>query len=116
MRRPRLGFLGRPAWLPVFTIALCLVPAAAFADAICTTGSTGGSCPGFFAGPPFATPFLPVPESLTQFILPPGVFVVAGDVLGFDDPGVTILGDVLRFSEIGRCVAHFVLLLSDVPE
>src|SRR5260370_30484181 len=113
MRRPRLGFLGRPAWLPVFTIALCLVPAAAFADAICVTGSTGGSCPGFFAGPPFAAPFLSVPEGFSQVVVPPGVFVVAGDVLLFDNPAMTILGDVLRFTDIGGGVAHFVLLLSD---
>jgi len=59
---------------------------------------------------------LPVPESLTQFILPAGVFVVAGDVLVFDDPGFTILGDVLRFPDIGGGVAHFVILLSDPPD
>src|SRR5882672_8936230 len=81
------AFRGLPIRLSFLLLSLCLAPA--FADAICTTGSTGGSCPGFFAGPPFATPFLPVPESLGQFILPPGVFVVAGDVLVFDDPGFT---------------------------
>jgi len=112
-------FRGLPVRLPFLLLLLCLAPAfpdATFADAICTTGSTGGACPGFFAGPPFATPFLPVPEALTQFILPPGVFVVAGDVLVFDDPGFTILGDVLRFPDIGGGIAHFVILLSDPPD
>jgi hypothetical protein len=108
------AYRGLPVRLAFLLFSLCLT--SAFADAICTTGSTGGSCPGFFAGPPFATPFLPVPESLTQFILPAGVFVVAGDVLVFDDPGFTILGDVLRFPDIGGGVAHFVILLSDPPD
>jgi hypothetical protein len=58
-------------------------------------------------------PFLAVPEGLGQTALPPGVFVAAGDVLVFDDPGMTILGDVLRFPDIGGGVAHFVILLSD---
>jgi hypothetical protein len=108
------AFRGLPVRLPFLLLSLCLAPA--FADAICTTGSTGGACPGFFAGPPFATPFLPVPEALNQFILPPGVFVVAGDVLVYDDPGFTILGDVLRFPDIGGGIAHFVILLSDPPD
>jgi len=42
--------------------------------------------------------------------------VVAGDVLVFDEPGFTILGDVLRFPDIGGGVAHFVILLSDAPD
>jgi len=103
----------RLSWFSVLTLVFCLFPATAFADAVCITGSTGGPCPGFFAGPPFASPFLPVPEGVSQVILPPGVFVVAGDVLVFDDPAMTILGDVLRFPDIGGGVAHFVLLLSD---
>src|SRR5438445_413786 len=103
----------RLSWFSVLTLVFCLLPAAAFADALCVTGSTGGPCPGFFAGPPFIVPFLPVPEGLTQIPLPPGVFVFAGDVLVFDDPAMTTLGDVLRFPDIGGSVAHFVLLLSD---
>jgi hypothetical protein len=99
--------------LPILTLLLYLIPVIAFADAMCTTGSTGGPCPGFFAGSPFAVPFLPVPEGLSQMILPSGVFVTAGDVLVFDDPGMTILGDVLRFPDIGGGIAHFVILLSD---
>ena len=40
--------------------------------------------------------------------------VFAGDVLVFDDPGMTILGDVLRFPQIGTSgLAGFVILLSD---
>lgn len=113
MKRLVAAFFGLPAWLPVLTLALCLIPATAFADAMCVTGSTGGPCPGFFAGPPFAVPFLPVPEGLAQMALPAGVFVTAGDVLVFDDPGMTILGDVLRFPDIGGGMAHFVILLSD---
>ena len=56
---------------------------------------------------------LPVPESLAQSILPAGVFVAAGDVLVYDDPAMTILGDILRFPDMGGGVAHFVILLSD---
>jgi hypothetical protein len=103
----------RLCWFSVLTLVFCLLPATAFADAACVTGSTGGPCPGFFAGPPFATPFLPVPEGLQQLMLPSGVFVFAGDVLVFDNPAMTILGDVLRFPDIGGGVAHSVLLLSD---
>jgi len=100
-------------WLPILTLLTYLIPGAAFADALCITGSTGGPCPGFFSGPPFAVPFLPVPEGFPQLTLPPGVFVTAGDVLIFDDPGMTILGDVLRFPDIGGGIAHFALLYSD---
>jgi len=76
-------------------------------------GSLGG-CPGtVIGGGPFAVPNLPVPESLAQSILPPGIFVVAGDVLVYDDPAMTILGDILRFPDLGGGVAHFVILLSD---
>jgi hypothetical protein len=103
-------------WLPILTLLLFVIPVTAFADALCLTGSTGGPCPGFFAGSPFAVPFLPVPESLSQMILPAGVFVTAGDVLVFDDPAMTVLGDVLRFPDIGGGVAHFVILLSDVGD
>jgi hypothetical protein len=103
----------RRSWFSVLTLVFCLVPATAFADAVCVTGSTGGPCPGFFEGFPFAVPFLPVPEGVQQMILPSGVFVTAGDVLVFDDPAMTILGDVLRFPDIGGGLAHFVLLLSD---
>jgi hypothetical protein len=46
-------------------------------------------------------------------MLPPGIFVVAGDVLVYDDPAMTILGDILRFPDMGGGVAHFVILLSD---
>src|SRR5260370_10748324 len=116
MKRSVLVFRGLPARLLVLTLGLCLIPAKAFADAMCVTGSTGGACPGFFAGPPFAVPFLPVPEGFPQVILPDGVFVTAGDVLVFDDPGMTILGDVLRFPDIGGGIAHFVILMSDASD
>ena len=103
-------------WLPILTLLLFVIPVTVFADALCLTGSTGGPCPGFFAGSPFAVPFLPVPEGLSQMILPPGVFVTAGDVLVFDNPAMTVLGDVLRFPDIGGGVAHFVILLSDAND
>jgi hypothetical protein len=65
------------------------------------------------SGVPFVVPNLPVPEALTQMPLPGGVLVAAGDVLVYDDPGMTILGDILRFPDIGGGVAMFVILLSD---
>ena len=109
MKHAILGFTRLPASWLTLVLVLCFVPSIASADAVCPAPT----CPGFFGGPPFAVPFLAVPESLGQTALPPGVLVVAGDVLVYDDPGMTILGDILRFPDLGTGLAGFVILLSD---
>ena len=93
------AFRRKSGWFPI--LVLCLVPSAtaSFFDGMCTTG-TAGPCPGsLISGIP--TGPLSVPEGFGQTILPVGVFVVPGDVLVFDNVGGTILGDVLRFPDIG---------------
>jgi len=112
MKHAILGFTRLLAFWLTPVLVLGFVPSIASADAVCA----GAGCPGtvFPVGsPPFAVPFLAVPESLGQTALPPGVLVVAGDVLVYDDPGMTILGDILRFPNLGTGLAGFVILLSD---
>lgn len=107
------AFRRQSNWLSALTMALCLVPAAtaSFLDGVCAIGTTG-PCPGtILSGVPTGPIF--VPEGFGQTPLPVGVTAVPGDVLVLDDMGGTILGDVLRFPDIGTGVALFVLLLSD---
>jgi hypothetical protein len=99
--------------------ALMLWGSAAFGDALCTLGPP---CPGYS---PLPIGTLPAIEGV-QGILPPGIFVTAGDVL-LRDLGETSVplpcsatqssscSDVLRFFDIGDGTAHFYLLYSDNP-
>src|SRR5260370_2115538 len=94
-------------------MALCLVPTAtaSFLDGVCMIG-TAGLCPGTLLSGMNTGPIL-VLEGFGNPPLPIGVTAVPGDVLVYEDVAGTILGDVLRFPDIGTGVALFVLLLSD---
>jgi len=84
------ALVDRHAILVTLFIALALFPTNAFADAICPFAT----CP----GAPLSSPFpgtIPVPEGLNSVFL--AAPVVPGDTVLYDDPGFTIIGDVLRF-------------------
>jgi hypothetical protein len=84
------ALVDRRAILVAPFVALALFPTTAFADAICLFST----CP----GAPLSSPFpgtIPVPEGLNSVFL--ALPVVPGDTVLNDDPGFTIVGDVLRF-------------------
>ncbi|HYK79501.1 MAG TPA: PEP-CTERM sorting domain-containing protein [Micropepsaceae bacterium] len=86
----------------ILSIPLCLIaPGAGFAVPIAIT-CVGDTCPGALlsatTAPLFMPPVFESPTGQTLPILPPGLTVVPGDVLVYDDPSFTDLGDVLRFT------------------
>src|SRR5712691_3932876 len=84
------ALVDRHAILVAPFVALALFSSDALADAICPFST----CP----GAPLSTPFpgtTPVPEGLNSVFL--AAPVVSGDTVLYDDPGFTIIGDVLRF-------------------